>query len=64
MRFLTYDDLRSRKGIPYSKNHLRRMWQRGDFPIPVQLSPRCSGWAEETIDAWIKARLEKSGEAA
>ena len=58
MRVLIYPDLKSQKGIPYSRNHLRRLWQRGDFPKPRFLSKRMQGWSEEVIDDWLRQRLE------
>jgi prophage regulatory protein len=29
---------------------------RGDFPAPLQLTPRAVGWPEEQIAAWLKSR--------
>jgi prophage regulatory protein len=63
MRILTTRDLRELKGIRYHKNHLRKMWRRGDFPKPFQLSTNRLGWTEETIDAWIAER-QKAYEVA
>jgi len=37
MTILSYRDLRAR-GIPYSKVHLRRLWEAGRFPRPFQLA--------------------------
>jgi len=35
---------------------IRRMVKKGDFPAPVQLSPRAVGWRSEAVLAWIEAR--------
>jgi hypothetical protein len=48
--------LREDKGITYHPNHLRVLWQRGEFPLPIHLSPRRIAWFEEDIDAWILAK--------
>ena len=55
-RSITPDMLPS-KGIRYNSNHLRRMWRHGEFPKPVNLSPRRIAWPEEEIDAWIDERI-------
>lgn len=57
IRLLAPGDLPA-KGIQYHMNHLRRLWQRGDFPAPIKLSPRKNVWAEEAIDAWINSKSE------
>lgn len=48
------------KGVRYCMNHLRRMWQRGDFPPPVRLSPRRIAWPEQTIDEWIARKVAEA----
>jgi hypothetical protein len=55
-RLLVPAELKSRKGIPYHLNHLRRMWKRGQFPRPVRLSPHRIAFYEHEVDAWIAAR--------
>lgn len=30
--------------------------QRGAFPKPVKLGPRCSAWCEDELNDWIEAR--------
>lgn len=45
------------KGILYHPNHLRRMWQRGEFPVPIRLSPHRIAWPEEVIDQWIATKV-------
>ena len=55
-RLLTREDLAAR-GISYGRSQLRRMWQRGDFPVPKRLSPHKLVWLEPEIDAWVAQRL-------
>ena len=57
MRILSFDDLRSEKGIPYSKVHLWRLERDGKFPKRVPLSESRHGWAESEIDDWIAERM-------
>jgi hypothetical protein len=56
-RLLSPKDLRD-KGINYHPNHLRKLWQRGNFPAPTHLSPRKIVWREDVIDAWIASKSE------
>jgi len=64
MTILSYRDLRAR-GIPYSKVHLRRLWEAGKFPRPFQLTEHgqlC--WTDEQIDAHVQARIAAAAGAA
>ena len=40
-----------------SKATIYRLRDRGEFPQPVQLSPRCVGWRVKDIEAWLEARI-------
>jgi prophage regulatory protein len=57
MRILSFDDLRSEKGIPYSKVHLWRLERLGKFPKRVQLGESRHGWLESEIDDWLLERM-------
>lgn len=35
----------------------------GVAPLPVRLGPRCVGWLESELDAWIAARVAERGAA-
>ena len=37
---------------------IRRLVKTGEFPAPVQLSPRAVGWRSEAVVAWLEARQE------
>ena len=37
-------------------NTVRRMVERGEFPAPVQISPRAVGWLKADIQAWLDSR--------
>jgi prophage regulatory protein len=60
MRLLTFEQLRSDRGIAYSRDHLRRKCGRREFPAPVQLSENRIGWVESEVDAWLEQRAATS----
>ncbi|SOC51008.1 transcriptional regulator, AlpA family [Chromohalobacter canadensis] len=43
-----------------SNSTLHRLINAGDFPAPIQLSPRAVAWIEEEITAWIEQRIAAS----
>jgi len=45
-----------RSKLPFGKSCLYEMIRRGEFPAPVQISAGRVGWAESTVDSWIKTR--------
>jgi prophage regulatory protein len=49
-------DARRRAGNP-SKSTFHDLVRRGLLPPPVRLSPRCSAWVAEEIDAVNSARI-------
>lgn len=65
MRLLVFEQLRPQKGIPYHRDHLRRLCKAGKFSAPVNLSDQRIAWVEAEVDDWIaqkaRARLVKSG---
>ena len=62
MKILSYADLRSERGIQFSKVHLWRLERAGKFSKRVSLGKARHGWLETEIDEWILARLaERDG---
>jgi prophage regulatory protein len=57
MRILSFEDLQSEKGIPYSKVHLWRLERDRKFPKRVQLGQSRHGWLESEIDDWLLERM-------
>ena len=57
MRLLEFKQLRPEKGVPYCRDHLRRLIIGGRFPRPVHVSERRICWIEGEVDAWIESRL-------
>jgi predicted DNA-binding transcriptional regulator AlpA len=62
LRILMLRDLRERKGIRWSRQHLHQKIKAGEFPPPdgktgdAPTAPNF--WFETTIDAWLKARAK------
>ena len=59
MRILKFDELKSRKGIPYSRVHIGRLEAQGNFPSRVRLGPGRVGWVETEIDSWLVERVAR-----
>lgn len=57
MRFLRFPELLSLKGISFSREHIRRLELRGEFPRRVRIGAGTVGWVEDEVDAWSKARI-------
>lgn len=41
------------------KSTIYKYIAEGMFPKPIHLGPRCVGWIEDEIHAWIDARLKE-----
>ncbi|MGF1446680.1 MAG: helix-turn-helix transcriptional regulator [Pikeienuella sp.] len=57
-RLLTFDEVRRR--VPFTRQWLRELDARGEFPKRVALGPRRVAWREDQIDAWIDGRTAKA----
>jgi prophage regulatory protein len=53
VRVLIYRQLKSEKGIPYTRRHLRDLIAAGKFPRPVPLSSARIAWIEAEVDQWL-----------
>jgi len=62
LRMLVRRDLRERKGIPYSRQHIDRLIKERKFPPPdgkTADSPNAPNfWWETTIDTYLKGRAK------
>jgi prophage regulatory protein len=56
MKILSYPELRTEKGIRFSRQWLAKLVADGKFPAPVKLGAATCGYVESEIDAWLKAR--------
>lgn len=62
-RILRLPAVRQRTGLSRSSIYLRIA--RGDFPAPIKLGVRASGWIEDEVDDWVAKRvLATRGRAA
>lgn len=48
----------------FSISTLYRLAKSGDFPRPVKIGARASGWIAGEVQAWIEARIEASRKEA
>lgn len=53
MRVLTFQDLRDRKGIPFTRQHINRLEDAGQFPQRVKLGGNTVVWIESEVDQWL-----------
>jgi prophage regulatory protein len=51
-RILRIRTVLDRTGL--SRSTLYRKVQNGTFPKQVQISTRCAGWRESSVNAWMK----------
>ena len=56
---IIYPELKPKKGIPYCRDHLRRLWKAGKFPRPVDVGPGRLAWIESEVDAHIEAMVAR-----
>jgi len=58
MRVLSYSDLKL-KGIRFSRQWIRELVNRGEFPAPINLGEQSVGFIEGEIDAWLERRIRE-----
>jgi prophage regulatory protein len=58
-KILSPHELKTLKGIRFSRQHLHRLIKNGRFPKPIKLGPATNGWLESEIDAWIALRASE-----
>jgi prophage regulatory protein len=63
-RALRYEQLKSEKGISWSRQYIRRLEKAGKFPHHFNIGPQTIAWLESEIDAWIEERVAESRAAA
>jgi predicted DNA-binding transcriptional regulator AlpA len=54
MRLIIYEELGPRKGVRYTRQHLRRKIKNKTWPAPVQLGGNRIAWIEDEIDEHIR----------
>lgn len=61
-KILGYVEVKALTGL--SKVTIWRMFNRGEFPKPIRLSPSRVGFPEDEIAAWLQARRDERDAAA
>lgn len=64
MRVLFFRDLKNKKGIAWSRQHVYRQVNAGKFPAPIKLGEATIAWIEHEIDAWLDERIAERNTAA
>jgi len=49
-----------RERIQLSSSQIYHLASKGEFPKPIKLGARASGWLESEIDTWLIERIRKS----
>ena len=56
-RLLRFVQLKTEKGIPWSRIHIDRLEKAGKFPKRVQLGECTVVWVESEVDSFLEAKL-------
>ena len=56
-RWLSYKELKSLKGISYSRIHLKRLEDAGKFPKRIECGARVY-WCEHEVDEWKQRQAD------
>ena len=48
------------KVVRLSSTSIYRLIEAGEFPPPIKLSSRSSGWIASEVNDWVITRIEKS----
>lgn len=57
MKFLRFAELKSERGIPFTRAHVDRLEKAGKFPKRLHLSSMTVVWATEEIDAYLAEKM-------
>jgi predicted DNA-binding transcriptional regulator AlpA len=52
-KLIQFAELKSVKGIPFTRRHIARLEDNGDFPVRVKIGQHRVGWVESEIDAHV-----------
>jgi prophage regulatory protein len=59
MKVLSYPELKTEKGIRFSRQWIHKLVKAHQFPAPVPIGVATKGWIESEIDAWIAERINE-----
>jgi predicted DNA-binding transcriptional regulator AlpA len=60
MRTLAYRQLKPEKGVPWSRQYIRRLEKAGRFPHHIKIGANTIGWLEDELDTWLEQRAAES----
>ncbi|EJB07507.1 MULTISPECIES: helix-turn-helix transcriptional regulator [Rhizobium] len=58
VKLLSLEELKAR-GIPFSRQYIRTLIKRGEFPKPVKVGRSRNAWPETEIEAYMRSRVEQ-----
>jgi prophage regulatory protein len=65
MAYLRFRELKPAKGIPFCRQHIRRLQKVGKFPLSVPFGAGTEVYISEEIDQWKADRIaERDAKAA
>jgi predicted DNA-binding transcriptional regulator AlpA len=56
-KLIQFAELKSVKGIPFTRRHIARLEDNGEFPVRVKIGQHRVGWVESEIDAHIFEKI-------
>jgi prophage regulatory protein len=56
-RLLTFNELKTLKGISYTRQHIERLEKANKFPQRIKIGARVY-WYEHEIDEWIQSKAD------
>jgi prophage regulatory protein len=59
MTLLSLEELRTKKGISYSRPHLYRLMKANAFVKPIRLGANRIAFVEAEVDSWIQDQISK-----
>lgn len=59
-RVLRWPEVQKRTGL--CRSHVHTLARKGEFPKPIKLGGRASGWMESEVSTWIEDRIASSRE--
>jgi prophage regulatory protein len=60
-RALRYPQLKTEKGVPFTRQYLGRLEKADKFPHHIRLGGNTVAWLEHEIDQWLDERARSRG---
>lgn len=55
-RFVSYRELKSLYGLPWTRQHVDRLIRAKKFPSKIRISERRVGWWSTDIETWVSSK--------